>query len=645
MRPFIFPLVAVFLLAGIFGQPVHVKAAEVYRSHPPMRPLPSPCSDRSIKEPAYFVDPLRGDDGQDGSLEQPWKTIGRATRSLEAGDTVFLRAGIYYEHIRLSAAGTADAPITVCSYPGELAIVDGGLREFNLDPENSWEPVFDGAPDEFRSVRSFPEYLGPEARREVRVLGHFADSMVPLHGYRNLIDFRSDNEYWNIGNKMNTARGVYVGPGVWYSPESQRIHVRLSHIRAKAYGEDRYRGENDARRLPLVIARPGTPLRIERSKHLRLQNIVVRGAGGTTISIQNCDDVTLDGVTVYGGSPAVKVEGTSRLQIYRSAVRGLSAPWSSRASHKYRGNSPYLLVCGQGNRDFTFAHNEFTDNHDGLTIGTVIGMDFHHNLVENFDDDAIYLNALSTGGDIRIYQNLVKRALSTFAFSGDAKPGRGVYIYRNIFDLRRANYGNPPLDSESPTLVLRPSRVWGDHGSPTWEPMFIYHNTAILPTTEFRKYYGAGWGGHTRGTYRRIFNNIFFHVEGAPGFNFASAGDDVQADGNLHWSMEDGSETIDESLTAFQQSNNFEASKRHYPPGWTANDLIADAGFVRVSADWRLPTDVRLRSDSPAIDAGIELVDGWPDTMRKSDTGRPDVGALPLGVEQFEVGPSSAPRR
>lgn len=635
------------LLAGVawVGSMVSVVAAgdaeAKYRSHPPMRPLPTPSQRPLEKGPARFVDPVKGADHNDGSAPAPWRTVNHALRQLRPGDTLYLRGGIYYEAVTAAAVGTAAQPVTVRSYPGELAVLDGGLREFAENPAGAWEPCPGGAADEFRSVKAYPGRAGRDARRDVYVLGNFADSMVPLHGYRFRADFRAGNEFWNLTDNADSEHGVYLGPGLWYDPDTGRLHVRLAHLHAQGYGADGYHGETDPRKLPLIISGTDTPLRVEGSKHLRFQDLVVRGATGSTVRITRSEDITLDRVTLYGGSPALAVDATRGLRLLDSALRGLSAPWSSRAGHKYRGKSPYVLTCGRNNHDFEFARNEFTDNHDGLTIGTVIGMKFHHNLVENFDDDGVYLNALGTGGDIQMYQNRFARILSSLAFSGKAKPGRGVYICRNVFDLRRPTNGSPPTGPEAKTVVLRPSRAWGKHGSPTWEPLYLYHNTVLLPGPEFRRYYAAGWGGHTQGTRRRIFNNLFVHLEGMPGLNFASADDDVQADGNLHWSVKEGPVYRGDFLAAFRQSKLFAASKKHYPPGWAAHDRFADPKFVRFTADWRLPVDLRLQSDSPAIDAGSELPKDWPDPLRDQDRGKPDIGALPFGAPPFQVGPAN----
>ena len=49
--------------------------------------------------------------------------------------------------------------------------------------------------------------------------------------------------------------------------------------------------------------------------------------------------------------------------------------------------------------------------------------------------------------------------------------------------------------------------------------------------------------------------------------------------------------------------------------------------------------DLRLTKNSPAVDAGVPVPKEWPDPLRQSDEGKPDVGALPLGAEMLKVGP------
>ncbi|HEY1015542.1 MAG TPA: right-handed parallel beta-helix repeat-containing protein, partial [Herpetosiphonaceae bacterium] len=71
-----------------------------------------------------------GSDSSDGSLAAPWRTIQKAAASATAGTTVFIRGGVYQEKVTVNVSGSAAAPISFQSYPGEQAVLDGA----NLSP-------------------------------------------------------------------------------------------------------------------------------------------------------------------------------------------------------------------------------------------------------------------------------------------------------------------------------------------------------------------------------------------------------------------------------------------------------------------------------------------------------------------------------
>jgi hypothetical protein len=610
-----------------------------------MRPLPAASSRPAATGPVYWVDAASGTAAGDGSKARPWKTIAAGVKRLRAGDTLYLRGGTYFENVKLEATGTAAAPITIRSAPGELAIVDGGLREFVEAPRAAWEPVKSGAAGEFRSVRAFPGIRkDADAGRGVWVLGNFADSMVPLHGYRFGVDLRTSNEAWNVPDNVTPGDGVYVGPGVWFDWQTHRIHARLAHTRVAGQPAN-YAGETDPRKLALVIGVDRSALAIAGAAHVRIQDVVLRGSATRTLEISGSRHVELDGVTVYGGAPAVWIAATDQLRVVRSVVRGIAAPWSSRASLKYRGISPYLLVAdsqGPQSRDWELAYSEFTDGHDGVVIDSVKGLRFHHNRVDNFNDDGLYLTLpprAAVPEDVRIYENLVTRVYTALAFAEDLRPehpagnaiGPGVYIYRNVFDLRDGTYGWIPKDPGG-AATLQASRMCGDHGSPTWEPMFFYHNTVIVAGPVFRDYYGAQMVMGTKGTVRRLFNNVFVQVAGKPGLIVPGAGDDVQADGNLLWGLRIGPGFAGDFFAA-----------RKGPPGFGAHDVWADPRLTRL-VDGDPVLDVRPVGGG-VVDAGVKVPAAWPDSLRAADKGPPDIGALPLGAPMLRVGPTAAPRR
>lgn len=613
----------------------------VIRSHPPMRALPVGSQRSLASGPTYFVDAAKGSDRNDGSAVAPWKTLQHGVQQLKPGDTLCLRGGIYFESVSIARLGTADKPITIRAYPGELAILDAGLREFQEEPATAWEPVSGGAKDEFRSTRTYRFGGG---------FGNFADSMVPFHRYMNFNDLRSANEFYHKGlnDRQDDPLGIYCGPGTRRDPETGRIHVRLSHTRLPGLGKAAYRGETDPRKLPLIISGHDYALRIEGARHLRIQDLVVRGAERSAVLItrdqedidQEATDIELDGVTLYGSGAALRVSHTKRLRIVNSCLRGHSAPWHSRFSVKNRAGAGYLIFA-EGS-DFEIAHCELTDHHDCITFHGLDGLRFHHNLVDNFNDDGIEPGPKKARGTTLVYQNLITRTLNPFTAHAskpipvDAEPGSGVFVFRNVVDLRQGTYKGPPTEPDpSGSFLNEPTQlVCHDHGSPIHAVYYVYHNTFLLQQRAFRDYYGFSWGSHTRGTTRRVFNNIFVQVEGMPGLNFtgASPDDDFQADANLLWGVKDGPTHAADYFAKFRQSPLFAASKKQYPPGWGANDFVADPKF-RSLAD-----DLRLQRGSPAIDAGLPIPSEWPDPLRDIDAGKPDLGAFPFEAEPLQVG-------
>jgi hypothetical protein len=74
----------------------------------------------------YYIS-TSGNDTNPGTLSSPWKTIGKASSMVAAGDTVFIRGGVYNETVKFSNSGTASSPIWIKAYSGENPIIDGNL--------------------------------------------------------------------------------------------------------------------------------------------------------------------------------------------------------------------------------------------------------------------------------------------------------------------------------------------------------------------------------------------------------------------------------------------------------------------------------------------------------------------------------------
>jgi Right handed beta helix region/Protein of unknown function (DUF1565) len=73
----------------------------------------------------YYV-ATNGSDSNPGTLSKPWRTIQHAANTVSAGDTVYVRGGVYNEFVTMKTSGSESAGfITFSSYPGELATLDG----------------------------------------------------------------------------------------------------------------------------------------------------------------------------------------------------------------------------------------------------------------------------------------------------------------------------------------------------------------------------------------------------------------------------------------------------------------------------------------------------------------------------------------
>ena len=620
-----------------------------YLSHPPLRRNPEPSTRPPAKGAARFVDATGGDDTNDGSKASPWKSVVHAVRELHAGDTLYLRGGRYFENVYVSLEGTADKRITIRSYPGEQAVIDGGLRVFQEAPDTAWELIGD---DEYQSVQAFPNIRD--------VVGAFGDSDVGLQTYWHLKDLRSPHELTAPGENGD-VRPQYCGPGLYYDRKTGHIHARLAHTHFRKF--DNYKGVTDPRKLPLVIAPfRSTPLWVDQCRHVTFQDLIIRGGGYETTKVTYGVDVEFDNVTIRGGTYCMRTENTGPFRFHRSAMYGNAPPWSFRGDGSLRARpgrptrdiarlTCHALWVTDTGREFSVyafpmndnwevSYSEFTDSHDGPYLGG-INLKFHHNLVDFFQDDGMYLSQMyprhlfmGEGARIEIYENLFQRALTPIAFGGMEDTRDDIYIYRNIFDLRGGvNYGRP--SEKNPDVQPAPAaRVMSDHGSPPWPKMSIYHNTFVLQSARRT---GAGTLGHLSEDHpRAVFNNIYYIFKGIGAWQPPTPATG-QSDGNLLWSPANGASRSN-VFDRFRKSAAFSESQTVYGPGFTANSVVSDPQFNNVDRDWSAQIDVRLQTGSPAVNSGVPVPVDWPDSRREFDRGRPDIGAMPLGSEPPEAG-------
>jgi len=81
----------------------------------------------------YCVDQKHAsaDDSNPGTISKPWKTIQHASENATAGDSIFIRSGVYREQVwTCTSGGGSKARIVFSAFPGERPVLDGsGMAE------------------------------------------------------------------------------------------------------------------------------------------------------------------------------------------------------------------------------------------------------------------------------------------------------------------------------------------------------------------------------------------------------------------------------------------------------------------------------------------------------------------------------------
>lgn len=78
---------------------------------------------------ATFYVATSGSDSAAGSATAPWRTVGKALRTLGPGQIAVVRGGVYSESVSVNRGGTAAAPITVRAAAGETAVIRASGEE------------------------------------------------------------------------------------------------------------------------------------------------------------------------------------------------------------------------------------------------------------------------------------------------------------------------------------------------------------------------------------------------------------------------------------------------------------------------------------------------------------------------------------
>lgn len=156
----------------------------------------------------YFIAP-DGDDGNDGDISAPFATIGRSQRSVEAGDTVFIRGGTYrMTEGQISQRIRNRALVNVLAKSGKPG------RMINYFAYQDERPVFDFSDVKPRGLRVTAFHVNGSFNhfRNISVIG----VQVTITGHTQSICFDNEgsgNVYESLQMHDGQAIGFWLGRG------------------------------------------------------------------------------------------------------------------------------------------------------------------------------------------------------------------------------------------------------------------------------------------------------------------------------------------------------------------------------------------------------------------------------------------------
>jgi hypothetical protein len=670
----------------------------------------------------YFVS-LTGDDSNPGTSEgQPFRHVQRGVKELsDPGDVLKIREGVYVESVVVDkkVGGTDnESKITIKAFDGEDVVIDAGYEHQDIDAIRFREPsnglwrlvdpaIVDPAIGEYESRILFDRddegnnvfdraaFIGLETytrlirysdihdlRSEKQQFGTLPESLAPEEG-----PFIVDEHDNFITIKKEPHKGdrkhhpfVYMGPGIHHAPD-KRLHVRLQPTDNHVLGITDYAGETDPNTVGLSVSRETTgALTVSECHNLIVRDLTLR-FGGRTLQVRSSGNVTFDRVRIFAGPNGVFMgdseHGSTGTVFSNCTLDGGIPPWCFRTDQKSRyryrfdadpaghvinkvaeGTSGSLMTGDDlGNQQTEIHHCEFVRGLDLLMVGQ--GFNFHHNVVDEMQDDALAIGFGLTSGDL--HENVILRCETAMSFEG-SKVGGPYRIFRNLFDLRSpiaAIRPRPDGDLEDEKLGEHVSpfqfgqfykgRNSGDDG-----PIDLFQNTCLVRSqegvTSFQFYrHSPPPSPPPPPGQRRSFNNIFVDVEPAPREHDTRATAYLPTfepgswptDGNCYFRVgaffaHEGPERTGvlrhdafpgfNSFPGFPQPKEysslaeyhegppgtdeyFQQSKSLYEPGYENSSLDGDPQFREFDPSG-LPSagdDLRLKPVSPAAGGGIIL--------------------------------------
>jgi len=332
---------------------------------------------------------------------------------------------------------------------------------------------------------------------------------------------------------------VYMGPGIWFgetavghtgpSRGDRRVHMRLGSTDNGVQGwPDFDPGRLDLPHLRLALSRAQQrAVFLTGCQHVTFDRLHLRFGDEETVRLVGCTDIGFKRCTIWAASRAVYLLGRNSqgddlpnddIRFEDCVIDGGLPTWFFRSDRKdtyFLGediteatriqqivhdrdvglaavedgvaqpgeveeaglgySTSGVLVSGEGvNTGIVISYCEIVNGHDSYLFGE--GMQFHHNWVNNLNDDGLAMSALGGTKGVEVYGNVVTQCLTALSFTNKVGP---VYIYGNLFDCRRPTLGTRPADHDNPVPdSMRQGHFFKDGVDEG--PIHLFHNTCLV---------------------------------------------------------------------------------------------------------------------------------------------------------------------
>ncbi|BAO43044.1 hypothetical protein TBH_C0096 [Thiolapillus brandeum] len=582
----------------------------------------------------YYVDATNGSDSNPGnSLDAPWLTLNYAINQLQAGDTLYLRAGTFYEsQLIFTQSGTRQNWITIKPWNNEEVIIDGSLADFRATNNDAWELL----DDDLHIYRSIDTYDMQRAN------GYLSenDGHWRLVTYEDFSTFSAANEYYSANPPY-----YYVGPGLFYNSSENKIYVRLQYSIYQASQNLRLPVDNNPNHIPLYIFDDNeVVLFSDTASYIHFENINLRYQNNAVEIKSGAHHIKFSGGSMIGGRDFVLVRDLAHdIVIENVNFKGYIPPWIARSDvkHPTPGRPAHLMQSSavnisDGAYDVEVSGCHFDHFFDAIdATKSAHDLFIHDNHFHIVRDDVLQLG--SAAYNVEIANNILTEVTAGFSWNGSGAPPVGqmgtVFVHHNVIDTSVFSlYGrmdpNNELDDKNDGPNgdgMATGRAFGMHTKSSitaGAPWKIYHNTVVVSKDVDNRGTGAGYyiDAFNADYPHEVYNNIFWQKWDSYIVRAARTEDGSQIfDGNLYYRSSITHDTakyyhyyqqVGGSYQNFQNLNDFVgsgywlATQSYYANGWDSQS---------VEENPMLDNDYRPETASPAAFGAIDLSSkNWP---------------------------------